>query len=311
MTCRRPLRRIVGPLFGCGLFSLPVVARAQVPTDVTGHPTEAARNRAEEAFWEGKRHYDSGEFDQALQQFQEAYRLVGDPDLVYDIAQTNRRLGNCSLALEAYRRFVQAAPVSPRTTLAEEQITLLKSSCLRPDAPVPTEPSAATKRGPVSSPAQSATSDTRTNVERRHPQSPEAEPQRNPPYWAIATLVAGVVAGGTAAGLELWNQDRYRQWKQRDRALAGGTASGETPSQWLAGQRDNDRLWGSIQSVDKSSIVLGVGAGALVAASAVLYFASPNTKSQPASDKKRGHWLVLQPVSVGAKSVNFSVQGMF
>jgi hypothetical protein len=141
--------------------------------------------------------------------------------------------------------------------------------------------------------------------------SPELRSHGVPQVWVISTLVAGLAVGGTAAGLGLWNQGRYGQWKERNRNLGMGLAPGETPSAWLVRQQDNNRQLASIQSTDRNVIALGIGAGALLATSAVLSFVFRDTELQPQSDKKSGRWWVQPSVSIGPECASLSLQNAF
>lgn len=58
----------------------------------------------------GKRQYKDGAYGQALEAFENAYVLVPDPALLFDMAQANRRLGLFDEAIENYRSFMKVDP---------------------------------------------------------------------------------------------------------------------------------------------------------------------------------------------------------
>src|SRR5262249_39304912 len=55
----------------------------------------------------GQRHFNLGEWDLAVGDFKEAYRLSGDSTYLLMIAQTWRKGKNCSEALTFYQRYQQ------------------------------------------------------------------------------------------------------------------------------------------------------------------------------------------------------------
>lgn len=70
-----PHMRRAACILGLVVQSWTTVTRAEEPATIADDPHEAPRSRAEEAFWKGKHDYDQGKFDQARDQFEEAYRL--------------------------------------------------------------------------------------------------------------------------------------------------------------------------------------------------------------------------------------------
>jgi tetratricopeptide (TPR) repeat protein len=236
-----------------------------------GPTTKSPSTDATQAFWSGKQLYDAGEFTSAIEQFQHAYAATHDPTLVYNIAQCHRKLGQCSLALENYQAFLRLSPESPLAPQAEKQAGALRELC--PEANVASAPPPQTEpnhqppslrlRKPVQSgrpPSEPASA----NASR----ATAPEPMR---VWAVAALSGAVLAGGIAAGLEIWNEGRYQDWRTRDQSLSRG-AQGETNLQWVARVQANDNLGRSIQRVDHEAIYLSVGAGALLTTAAALYW---------------------------------------
>ncbi|MGE0397522.1 MAG: tetratricopeptide repeat protein [Kofleriaceae bacterium] len=63
-------------------------------------PAAAARLKA------GHEHFGAGRFSDALVEYHAAYKLDPDPDTLFAIAQTERKLGQCHLALPHYREYL-------------------------------------------------------------------------------------------------------------------------------------------------------------------------------------------------------------
>lgn len=52
-------------------------------------------------------HFMAGRFEEALVEYEAAYKLDREPDTLFAIAQTERKLGRCHLALPHYREYLQ------------------------------------------------------------------------------------------------------------------------------------------------------------------------------------------------------------
>lgn len=92
-----------------GIVGIAGAAHAQAPAD-------AAKTTARARYDEGKKHYNLGDYQDAIASFKEAYRIYPDPTYLYNVAQSYRQLGDCERALGAYRSFLREA-----TDLTAEQ----------------------------------------------------------------------------------------------------------------------------------------------------------------------------------------------
>jgi tetratricopeptide (TPR) repeat protein len=86
---------------------------------------EAARAEWEHASVE----YTLGHFDAAARSYEEAYRLLPDPALLFDLGQARRRAGATEAAISAYRSFLRLSPpdVADRD-IAEKRIRELEAA---------------------------------------------------------------------------------------------------------------------------------------------------------------------------------------
>jgi hypothetical protein len=162
-----------------------VVALAMLcATPAAGNPPTATElEAAKQHNTAGMRYYDLTEYEPALREFKEAYRLVGDPAFLFDIAQCHRKLGQNQEALTFYKTYRRRAPQASNRAEADRFIAELErtetSAASKPAAP-PT--GAAAAASPPSAPAS----------------IPAPVPPAPPP--AAPTLVAspGPVAAETA-----------------------------------------------------------------------------------------------------------------
>jgi tetratricopeptide (TPR) repeat protein len=84
----------------------------------------------------GIMYYRDGDYVQAIARFKEAYERQKKPDLLYNIAQSYRKLGDCPQALEHYQRYLGAEPTAYNRTRIEERIYEMEQ-CTQGNTPPP------------------------------------------------------------------------------------------------------------------------------------------------------------------------------
>ncbi|HEY1587034.1 MAG TPA: hypothetical protein VGH63_15170 [Polyangia bacterium] len=153
------------------------------------------RDAARAAYRAAAKHYDLGEFADALASFKEAYRNYEDPSLLFNIGQCERMLGQNAEAVRSFRAYLQQPDPANRTQV-EELINKLQSEIDAQEAAKrqppegtirPDEPAHATAPAPEAAVVVTA---------------PPPAPRRTPIYkkWWLWTAV-GVVAVGVAVGV--------------------------------------------------------------------------------------------------------------
>ncbi|HXU69875.1 MAG TPA: tetratricopeptide repeat protein [Polyangia bacterium] len=179
-------------------FALVVCAGGTVHAD--------ERDQARAAFKTGSRHYNLGEFEQALASFREAYRFVDDPSFLFNIAQCERQLSHKKEAVREYRAYLNNAPTTIENRdeikqiiaqlekeIADEQNTAKMPPTGTTQPPPPVGPVTTTPNEPTATAVAPGVSLTAS--------APPSE--RKPAYkkWWVWTIVGGVVVAGAAAGL--------------------------------------------------------------------------------------------------------------
>jgi tetratricopeptide (TPR) repeat protein len=156
-------------------------------------PDEQARAH----FKRGRAAYDEGRYDTALRDFEEALRLSQRPALLYNIGRCHEQLGHAAAAIDAYERYLVAAPDATDRLEAKERIDRLRARAAeptRPPAPVLAPPAPTVAPVSVVAPAPEVT---RKPIYRRAW------------FWgviggvaavAITGVVVGVVVGGGGGG---------------------------------------------------------------------------------------------------------------
>lgn len=146
------LRGVVGVALVCALAGVAHADNKQV---------------AKDAYTEGKRHYDLGEYDAALAAFKKAYLNYEEPVFLFNIAQCYRQLGDNAGALRSYKAFLRNWPKAPNREMVERVIAELETApaSVAPDAVAPAtgtkppdKPLASTTPSPATPPAAAAES---------------------------------------------------------------------------------------------------------------------------------------------------------
>ncbi len=98
-----------------------------LPLDARGEgPTGADLDLAKAHYRTGELDYERGSFPDAAKEFEEAYRLSGRPELIYNMGKSYDGAGDLRGALKAYRRFLGAVQASPDRPFAERRVDELQ-----------------------------------------------------------------------------------------------------------------------------------------------------------------------------------------
>src|SRR5262249_26705776 len=73
-------------------------------------------------YTDGATHYQLEEYDQAIVEFKEAYRLSQDPNYLFNIAQAYRLSKNCGEAKMYYKKYLTAVPAAEDKEKIEQKI---------------------------------------------------------------------------------------------------------------------------------------------------------------------------------------------
>lgn len=163
-----------------------------------GTPVE--RSQARDVFRRAQQHYKLAEYSDALDAFKEAYRLIEDPSLLFNIAQCYRQLNKKEEALRFYRTYLHDAGKAGSDHGTEQIIASLEQAIHEEQAARNAQPQATLDSPPpvVPTPAPIATPAPAVLV------MPAARPAEKPPVyrrWWLWTTVAAVVVVGAGVGL--------------------------------------------------------------------------------------------------------------
>jgi tetratricopeptide (TPR) repeat protein len=185
---------MIGALLVLGL-SLPAS-----PAD----PAEAGqgdRAAAKSAFERAQQHYSLGEFEAALAHFRAAYQAAPHPDLLFNIAQCHRNLGESARAIFFFERYLSERPHATDA----EQVRLLLDE-LRAHAPLPVSL-------PTPPPAETASAASAVSIEPLQMPPPAPAPASDKSiagewwFWTAILLGAAAIAGATALAVRSSGSD--------------------------------------------------------------------------------------------------------
>jgi tetratricopeptide (TPR) repeat protein len=180
-----------------GLILVVAVVSAAGAPAVVAAPTEAEAVEARRHYAQGSRAYDLAEYEEALREFKEAYRIVDDPAFLFNIAQCHRKLGRLPDAITFYRSYLRRAPHTPNRAEVERIIAEAeRAEVSRPAAPAPSEPSHVPPPAAVSPPLLAA-----PNAPSPPPPVPTVAATSDRPFYRSTWfwVAAGVVLVGAGA----------------------------------------------------------------------------------------------------------------
>src|SRR5215471_14026347 len=170
-------------------------ARAQPPGDESAGPMRDETpdmEMGQRLLEEGLRHYDTADYDGAIELFRRAYEKTSAPVLLFNMGQAYRLKGDCQKASDLYRHFLRLATDSPNRDRAQRWLAALED-CTKTQLPVTgaheTPPEALTVAAPPPPPAIALAAP-----------PPERVVDRTSRRYLVAQA-GGIALWGVAAGL--------------------------------------------------------------------------------------------------------------
>ena len=158
-------------------------------------PSRPMREAAQTHYQTGLRFFESGQYDAALVEFEAAWRLSGEPDLLHNLSWTHEKAGRLREAIEYAVRYQATVQTVEDQERARKRVEFLKQRYAT--APLTTGPSSAPTPSALSpAPVVTAPPVTKqTSVPVQQPTESRAK---------VSPLAIGLVVGGgalTAAGI--------------------------------------------------------------------------------------------------------------
>ena len=213
-TTRRPTRSTWHEAAASALIALAALSRRRAPQ--TPQPPQAAPagddvDIAKAHFNTGQAYYEHGRFDDAAREFEEAYRLSGKAPLLYNVGKSYDGSNDFARALDAYQRFLAAAPPdNPDRDFVAKRVELLQTLVGKVTIDGAVAGSAVTLDG------KTAGTDAARRAARRQPRPPPARRSRTkatPRFEAAVDVPVGGTADGRGA-----SRPRRSRWSPSPRA---------------------------------------------------------------------------------------------
>lgn len=167
------------------------------------------RRDADEHARRGIALYNLGKYEEAIDEFEQAYTLFQSDALLFNLAQAHRQLQHCDRALSYYERFLEGDPTPALAAQVESLLPKLQTACrakleppagpVGPGAPADPVVPAAPPRGAALPPgtlARVSSADREPRVASETVPPPTTE---NPALSVTAALSAGVIVAGQMA----------------------------------------------------------------------------------------------------------------
>lgn len=243
-------------------------ASAQAPAPAPSKPDVSALEAS------GSKHYALAEYDAAIADFKEAFRISDEPGFLFNIAQAYRMKNECRDSATFYKNYLRRATeaangVEPANAAKVRGFIADMDACAakQPAPPPTTAP-------PTTPPTTTAT----TTTAQAHPEHAVDEPETPPPavndrawmkWTGLAGIGVGLIGGGLAVKFAL-------DGKSANDDLTTKCATSCTSAEALAIQSDG-------KAANRNAVIFSIGGGALLVGGVALLVLSRGG-SQPASE---------------------------
>ena len=190
------------------------IALAQPDLSPLQRPSRPMIEAAQAHYLSGTRFFDAGSYDAALVEFEAAYRLSAEPDLLHNLSWTHEKAGHIKESLDYALRYQAAVQTDDDRERARKRVEFLKQRYS--SAPAPSEPAAASSTPVVSPAAVTAPSSVPASASSPAPAPTKTEARiKTPPLalglvaggGALAAVGIGCLAGAWATGQQLGSAD--------------------------------------------------------------------------------------------------------
>jgi tetratricopeptide (TPR) repeat protein len=238
---------------------MPLLRRLLVVLLIVSGPVLADVNADVRAhFKKGQTHYALGEFQAAIEEFREAYRLKQEPAILFNLAQSYRQIHEWQHAYFHYRQYLNQRPDAPNRTEVEGLIEQMKGKMDEEERLAKSEAAATPPPPPVTLKPTTPPPPPKPAFTTATP-TPKVEELHALRYTGYVAVGLGAVAEGAAFAFHSSAQSSADQFNGKYQA---GTL---TPA--------DSKLRDDAQSKGKLATGAVVAGAALLVAGAVLIFA--------------------------------------
>ena len=112
----------------CGVFALAVLAGMLFASRAEAQLNPTQKQEMKQHYEKATRAYDVQKYSEAVDEYQKAYEIGGDPAMLYNVAQSYRLADQLSEALRFYRRYLQRSPNARNREDVERKISDLEKT---------------------------------------------------------------------------------------------------------------------------------------------------------------------------------------
>jgi tetratricopeptide (TPR) repeat protein len=160
----------------------------------------AQKQEMMEHYERATRAYDIQKYQEAVEEYQKAYEIAGDPAMLYNVAQAYRLNGQLTEALHSYRRYLQRSPNARNREDVERKIADLEQTIETRRKAAEAEAAAARQaRTPVTTPPAAV-----ETPPVQAPQPPPSESSTNGKRVAGIVVLSVGAAAVAVAGVSGW-----------------------------------------------------------------------------------------------------------
>ncbi len=273
---------VIGIALALAAPALPALAQDKKPAKVDRKRVREARH----AFEAGKKAYNIGDFEKAIELWKQGYELKDDPIFLYNIAQAYRQKGDSAKAIFYYKGYLRELPDAKNRGEVEEKVADLQKQIddaeKAAQPPPPPEPAPPPLPPPVDVTAQTEP----------RPAVPEEAPRPGKGMRVAGIVTMGVgaaaLAGGVVFGLRA---------KSLASDLEDATHAGMPWSQDLADKESQGKTMNTLAIVGYCA-----GAAAIVTGGILYYLGA--TKASRAADERTA---IVPAVGPGGAQVTLRV----
>lgn len=202
-------------------IAVPALSFAQTEVSALQRPSRPMREAAQTHYRSGSQFFESKQFDAALVEFEAAYRLSAEPDLLHNLSWTHEKAGHIKEALEYAARYASAVAGTDDEERARKRVEFLKQrysgSATATEATAPSSPSVSPAPAQAPQPVLEKTPNAA-------PDPPKTESRHKVPPLSIGLLAGGgaLALGGIGCLAGAWSTSQ--QGNSTDLTFAEGSA---------------------------------------------------------------------------------------
>jgi hypothetical protein len=221
----------------------------------------AQKQEMMEHYERATRAYDIQKYQEAVEEYQKAYEIAGDPAMLYNVAQAYRLNGQLQEALHSYRRYLQRSPNARNREDVERKIADLEQTLEAKKRAADAEAAARRARAQAAVPAPAVVETPPVQVP-----PPSEAPHNGQRVVGIVILSAGAAAIAVA-GVSGWLAS-----KKADDLSAASRAPGGVP--FDPGLQSSGKTWNAV------AIGSAIGGGVLAVVGTILIVAAGSDSSE-------------------------------